>query len=332
MKKSIWLYLIALLEVFILSATGCKKENDNITPGVKTVGITFITPVSASCGGIITLTGSSEISETGICWSKEQLPTISDYRTSELNIPSLTGFASNISGLQPITTYFVRAYATNKAGTAYGNELSFTTPVDHSGEKGTLTDIEGNVYKTIGIGSQIWTTENMRTTTFNDSTGIPLAKCYRIWSFLFSPGYCLYNNDESQFKYTYGALYNWYTVNTLKLCPFGWHVPGDDEWTILETYLGGNDIAGGKMKESGNTYWKDPNIDATNNSGFTCLPAGYRGDLATFIDAGEVSVFWSSSPTSSDRASYWALESNGPGITRGTNPIGWGASVRCVKD
>jgi len=107
-------------------------------------------------------------------------------------------------------------------------------------------------------------------------------------------------------------LYNWYTVNTMKLCPFGWHVPGDNEWTILETYLGGNDVAGGKMKESGNTYWEDPNIDATNDSGFTCLPGGYRGDLATFINVGEGSVFWSSSPTSSDRASYWYLNYKGP--------------------
>jgi uncharacterized protein (TIGR02145 family) len=118
----------------------------------------------------------------------------------------------------------------------------------------------------------------------------------------------------------------------MKLCPSGWNVPGDDEWTILETYLGGSEVAGGKMKESGNTFWEDPNTGATNESVFTSLPAGCRGDLATFINVGESSVFWSSGQVGSNKAIYRSLNSKSPEITRGTNPIEWGASVRCIKD
>jgi hypothetical protein len=96
----------------------------------------------------------------------------------------------------------------------------------------------------------------------------------------------------------------------MKLCPAGWHVPGDDEWTILETFLGGSNV-----------------VDA-----LSCLPGGYRGDLATFIGFGEVSVFWTTSMASSDKADYRSLQINGIEIKRGISPVGWGASVRCVKD
>lgn len=309
MEKRIWLYLFAAMGAFIIILTSCKKDNANSIPEVSTIGVAIITPISASCSGTVTFSGNIEIMEKGICWSQIQLPSVSDNKTTEIILTNSSIFTSKLTELLSNTTYFVRAYATNKAGTGYGNELSFTTPEDHSGEKGTVTDIEKNVYHTIGIGSQIWTMENMRTTTLNDSANIPIAKCYRIWNFLSAPGYCWYDNDEL-YKNTYGALYNWYTVNTIKLCPSGWHVPSDDEWIILDTYLGGRDIDGV----------------------LTCLPGGYRGDSATFLNIGEVSVFWTSTRSSSEKAIYRAFTINGPDITRGTYSNGWGASVRCIKD
>jgi uncharacterized protein (TIGR02145 family) len=309
MKKRLCYYLIVIMEAFIIIVTSCKKDNVNSIPEVSTIGVAIITPVSASCSGTVTFSGSTEIFEKGMCWSRIQSPLISDNKTTEIILPNSSGFTSNLTALLSNTNYFVRAYATNKAGTGYGNELSFTTPGDHSGEKGTVTDIEKNVYQTIGIGSQIWTMENMRTITLNDGTDIPIAKCYRIWNFLSAPGYCWYDNDEF-YKNTYGALYNWYTVNTMKLCPSGWHVPGDDEWTILDTYLGGRDIV----------------------SVLTWLLAGYRGDSATFLNIGEKSVFWTSTRSSSDKAIYRALDMNSLYFERGAYSIEWGASVRCVKD
>jgi uncharacterized protein (TIGR02145 family) len=309
MKKRICKYLAAATGVCILISTGCNKENLTLTSRVNTLAVSLITPVSASCSAVITPVGKSGIIEKGVCWSKLQSATVSDNKATDNTISESQGFTSDICGLTSNTKYFVRAYATGNAGTVYGNELSFTTPVDHSGEKGNVTDIEGNSYQTIGIGSQVWTLENLRTTKFNDSTDIQLGKCYRCWSFLTSPGYCLYNNDELN-KSTYGALYNWYTVNTMKLCPSGWHVPGADEWTILETFVGESNVA----------------------SAISALAGGYRGDLAAYINLGENGDFWTSSPVSTDKAMYRELSTKNHIISRGTYPIGWGASVRCVKD
>ena len=163
-------------------------------------------------------------------------------------------FTSSITGLTAGTTYYVRAYATNSAGTGYGNDISFTT---QQGGVGNVTDDDGNVYHSVTIGTQVWMVENLKTTKYNDGTSIPLVTDATDWHNLLTPGYCWNNNDEATYKATYGALYNWYTVNTGNLCPTGWHVPGDAEWTTLTTYLGGEDVAGGKLKEVGITHWLD---------------------------------------------------------------------------
>lgn len=139
----------------------------------------------------------------------------------------------------------------------------------------SVKDIDGNKYKTIKIGTQIWLSENLKTTTYNDGTAIPLVKNYDAWAELSTQAYCWYNNDSTN-KEVYGALYNWYAVNTKKLCPEGWHVPSDEEWTELRTYLGDKGNAGLALKESGTSHWKSPNSDASNTTGFTGLPGGYR--------------------------------------------------------
>ena len=142
----------------------------------------------------------------------------------------------------------------------------------------TVTDIDGNVYKTITIGAQVWMKENLKVTKLNDGTAIELVINDDDWGISTSPGYCWYDNDVNN-KNLYGGLYNGYCVITGKLCPTGWHVPTDSEWTELSDYLGGDDVAGGKMKETGTTHWLSPNTDANNESGFTGLPGGYRHKL-----------------------------------------------------
>jgi len=156
-------------------------------------------------------------------------------------------------------------------GTAYGTQVSFTTLMS-----GQFSDIDGNVYNTITIGTQIWMKENLKTTKYNDGSSIPLVTDNTAWINLSTPGYCWYNNDAATYKSAYGAMYNWYTVNTGKICPPNWHVPTDTQWETLITYLGGKIIAGGKMKETGTAHWTSPNIGATNETGFTALPGGYR--------------------------------------------------------
>ncbi len=172
----------------------------------------------ATCGGNVTSDGVSTVTR-GVCWATVATPTINDSKTIDGTGTGI--FSSSITGLTANTKYFVRAYATNNAGTGYGNELSFTT---QQGE--TVTDIDGNVYNEVTIGTQVWMVENLKTTQYNDGTAIPLVADNTAWSILTTGGYCWAYNDEATFKNTYGALYNWYTINT-KLCPTGWHVPND---------------------------------------------------------------------------------------------------------
>ena len=196
----------------------------------------------------------------------------------------------------------------------------------------TLNDINGNVYKTIVIGKQTWMAENLKTTKYNDGTAIPLVSDYNKWSRLSTPAYCCYENNSSN-KAVFGALYNWYCVNTGKLCPSGWHVPTNDEWTTLTSYLGGDSVAGGKLKDTCTTYWIKPNTAATNESGFAALPGGYRYSKGIFASMGISGYWWSSTESRTNTAWYRPLHYNS-----GKIDIYWGHlkqdgfSIRCMKD
>ncbi|MBA7527477.1 hypothetical protein ES705_19653 [subsurface metagenome] len=174
--------------------------------------------------------------------------------------------------------------------------------------------------------------ENLKTTKYNDGTAIPLVTNSTEWDNLTTPGYCWYNNDEASYKNTYGALYNWYTVNTGKLCPTGWHVPTDSEWTILTDYLGGYSVAGGKLKETGTTHWNSPNTGATNESGFTALPGGYRTNSGAFNNVGSNGNWWSSTESSSTYAWHRSMNYSSSNVYRDYSGKSYGFSVRCVRD
>jgi uncharacterized protein (TIGR02145 family) len=186
----------------------------------------------------------------------------------------------------------------------------------------TVTDIEGNVYKIVTIGTQTWMAENLTVTKLNDGTSMT-SELFDIKT----PGYCIPDGG-----YGYGALYNWYAINSGKLCPVGWHVPNDEEWTTLINYAGGTQTGGDKLKESGATHWGSPNINATNETGFTALPAGERSsDGYLFPSVGE-GVWWSSTETDNLRAPIWYIYSDVPVVS--TGPVGKkaDASVRCLKN
>jgi uncharacterized protein (TIGR02145 family) len=159
---------------------------------------------------------------------------------------------------------------------------------------GTMTDQDGNIYKTITIGTQTWMAENLRTTKYNDGSAIPNVSDSIAWSSLLSGAYCNYKNTtDIDFIATNGRLYNWYALNSGKLAPQGWHVPSRDEFETLITNLGRDTITGGKLKESGITHWINPNTGATNESGFTALPSGYRGSLGyIFQGDGHLTGYW----------------------------------------
>ncbi|HEY5141428.1 MAG TPA: fibrobacter succinogenes major paralogous domain-containing protein, partial [Methylococcales bacterium] len=187
---------------------------------------------------------------------------------------------------------------------------------------GTVTDHDGNVYKTVKIGQQWWMAENLKTITYNNGISIPLVTDSATWRNLTTPGYCWLSNDIS-YKNVYGALYNWYTVNTGKLAPTGWHVSSDAEWTILTDFLGGIGVAGGKLKaigtiEAATGLWFAPNTDATNESGFSALPAGVRFDDGHFyLDyMGHLGYWYSSTAFSATDAFGRQINYNQGDITR----------------
>ncbi len=235
MKYRLKFFLVIIFGFFLFTCNGCKDEIP-VLPEVSTTEITLITPVSANCSGVAISHGSSTIIEKGICWSDHPQPATSDNKINAVLYPYFVSFNLRISGLNENTIYYVRAYAMSNDGTGYGDELTFITPDDISGQTGTVSDIEGNIYETIGIGSQIWMAENLKTTKYNDGTEILQVIEDDVWSRLDgppTPAFCWYNNDEASNKEIYGALYDWYAVNTGKLCPAGWHVPSFNEWAVL---------------------------------------------------------------------------------------------------
>ena len=196
----------------------------------------------------------------------------------------------------------------------------------------TMTDTDGNVYHTVKIGTQIWTKENLKTEHYNDGASILNVTDSMEWINLTTGAYCWYKNNASN-KSTYGALYNWYTVNTGKLAPKGWHVPTEAEWDTLVEYLGGSYIAGGALKDTGTAYWQSPNEGATNSSGFSALPGSYRTSSGRFDKIGIYGYWWSATAYDASYAYSCYLFYLYSGLNGNyANGKGCGFSVRLVRD
>ena len=210
-----------------------------------------------------------------------------------------------------------------------------------SGYGPNFKDVEGTVYKSVYIGNQLWQAENLRTTKFNDGTPIPVVENQSTWFKNFSsntsqPMVSIYNNDLS-LKQHQGVLYNWYVIDSLsngnkKICPQGWHVPTDNDWKILEEYLGGSERAGGKMKEVGSLNWVNPNTSATNESLFSALPSGYRLYNGNYSYMGNYGFYWSSTENGTSHAYFRYLYNESARIIKNSIYKSSGFSIRCIKD
>ena len=307
-----------------------------LVPTLSTIDASAITSKTAISGGNITNEGGSPVTVRGVCWATVANPTTANSKTS--NGTGIGTFASNLTGHAGNTTYYVKAYATNSAGTAYGNETTFETliPILFNPDLtyGTMTDNDGNVYKTITIGTQTWMAENLKTTKYRNGDAIPNVKVNASWAGLVTGAYCWYNNDASTYKAAYGALYNWNTVaDTRNIAPAGWHVPTEAEFTTLTDYLGGWEVAGGKLKETDTFHWYSPNTGASNSSGFTALPGGFRHFNNGFFGFGFNGWYWSSSAADTAMDAWMSQLTNDdahffPSFFGKT----FGIPVRCVKD
>jgi len=239
------------------------------------------------------------------------------------------GQGQNLSVSPTSTTKYYGRWE-NSCGNSSCKNITVTVSTFTCGTS-TIT-YNGVTYNTVQIGSQCWLKENLKTTHYNDGTSIPNVTDNAIWETTTSGAYCCYDNNPSNCN-TYGALYNWYAVNTDKLCPNGWHVPSDAEWTTLVNYLGGASVAGGALKEAGTSHWSSPNTSATNSSGFSALPGGYRDySDGSFYDLGYLGCWWSG--TEGDGSYAWSryLDYCNADVYRYSANKRYGFSVRCLRD
>jgi len=192
-----------------------------------------------------------------------------------------------------------------------------------------VKDADGNEYQIVEIGSQTWTAENLKATKLNDGTPISNVTAKTEWASLNAPGYCWYDNSADN-KAGHGALYNFHAVSTGKLCPQGWHVPTDADWLALENHLGGEVVAGGKMKETGTAYWNSPNTGATNDSGFNGRGSGLRFMGGDFGEMKKYGLWWSST-TGGGGAWFRSIYFDVGTLTTQSYSTKTGLSVRCIK-
>lgn len=315
--------------LYDVSTTGCSvrcvkgEPEPAVLPTVTTMAPSNVTTTLANSGGVAKCNVGASITSRGICWSTSANPTTADSKTTDGT--GAGSFTSLIDGLSANTTYYIRAYAVNSVGTAYGDQLILKTMT------GTVTDIDGNIYQTVTIDNRIWMAENLKTTHYQNGNEILDVADDNTWNNLSTGARCtnLYINNYSGI---YGLLYNWFAVSDNRnVCPAGWHVPSDDEWTALITYLGGGNFAGGKLKEAGTGHWIFPNTDATNESGFTALPDGARGPYG-FSSALDWGFWWSASEYDATTAWHIILFTYDATVNKPPNNKKNGFSVRCIKN
>jgi uncharacterized protein (TIGR02145 family) len=330
-----------LITLYDISGREIAQNRDFLSKGNHTYGIRgieegiyFIRIGSGrySCSGRLISSGSKNrnvkiVYENTIAVQEKQSDskgtngeTVMQYTTNDLL--KLTGISGNYS------TVITDVPSTNKTIT-----FNFIA----------CNDGDGNYYPVVKIGTQTWMAENLKTTKYNDEISIPIVTETIYWMGRSLPAFCWYNNDTLKCKTIFGALYNWYTVNTGKLCPSNWHIPSYTEWMLLVNFVGGSDVAGGKLKatgtfEDGNGLWYSPNKGATNESGFSALPAGTRATYFTdqcsgFCEVWEKSSWWCSGKTISDWGySVILVNYSSSAIFSSDDYLYAGLSVRCIKD
>jgi len=311
-----------------ISALNCSSATNNgtLTATSAASGVTSVISYTGGNGGthngqVVTSTGVSGLTATLQAGTFANGTGSLTYAIS--GTPSTSGtasFALNVGGKTCALTRTVNSAPQNPTS-GYGPNIS---------------DNDGNTYKTVYIGTQQWMAENLKTAKYNDGTGIPNVTDATQWSNLTTGAWVYYNNDAAN-NAKYGKLYNWYAVSPTtngnkNICPTGWHVPTDTEWTVLTDYLGGVSVAGGKMKEVGTTNWNSPNTGSTNKSLFTGLPGGNRGNDGNYGGIGDGGYWWNSSENKTGNAWGRYLYYYNGNAYYYDGVKSYGLSVRCLRD
>ncbi len=337
-KNSIRLFMSIAAVIIMFFALGCNQTEEEVQ-AVITAELSNITQTTAVSGGRIRDFDTAKFVIMGVCWSTGEKPTLADHSTADT---TTTGtFTSYITGLHPNTEYHVRAYIIENNETEYGRAISFTTE-----NYGTVTDIDGNVYSTLSIGSQIWMAENLKVTHYRNGDPITNITDESKWSSHITGAYCYYDNSSNNQK-TYGNLYNWYAVNDNRnIAPTGWHIPTDAELTTLIDYLirygygyqgSGSDICKSLASQSGWTVSTTEGATGfeqltNNSSGFAALPGGCRDPQGVFTFVEGYGFWWTTSPLDANEAMYLCLYSHYYDVFRASCSKNYGFSVRCIKN
>jgi|LakMenEpi03Aug12_release.lakeMendotaPanAssembly.Ray.scaffolds.fasta_scaffold135950_1 uncharacterized protein (TIGR02145 family) len=320
-----------------------QAANGQGTATLTTTVATNIGETTATLGGQITNQGGSAVTTRGIVFALTGSPTIAN--STVLSGTGTGSFQTNLTGLNSGTQYYARAFATNSFGTSYGNQVVFTTTGSNGANcTGKIKDIDGNEYNIVQIGNQCWIKENLRVTRFRNGDSIHIDKSGgargdstgQTWGTLSTPARTLYNHDANGLAFN-GFLYNRFAAQDSRgICPIGWHLPSSNEYVSLANYLGGELVAGGKMKSTGTSLWKAPNEGADNSSGFSANPSGYRSVFGgSFLGKGEAAIFWTDTEGVSQinrELHYDSRVLRTPTlVTYNVNPPN-GLSVRCIRD
>ncbi|MCX6258902.1 MAG: hypothetical protein NTW49_13545 [Bacteroidia bacterium] len=314
-------------------------------PIISTTPVIPVDQTTVTSGGNVISDYGYAVTARGVCWNTTGNPTLSD--SHSIDGTGAGSFTSSITGLIADTQYHVRAYATNIAGTAYGSEEIFPSfNASFTCGSSTISDYDGNIYNTIKIGIQCWMKQNLATTHYANGTsmvdGTNAGDITDDWSTKY---WFVYNNDLSN-KTTYGLLYTWaaamngfFSSETIPSgvpgpCPYGWHIPSYSEWFWLVDTLGNDSYTGGKLKETGTNYWNEPNTGATNESGFTALPGGYRNSTGNFANKGNDGYWWSTTEDSeypSMKANYLSVVYSDAKAYQPVEMKYMGYYVRCLR-